>query len=189
MAMLDHEGITMIENRKPIVYEEGWVNPKDRRGNKTPYEPTILVRHNDILKLSALLYDLHSVTPSPRSIKRTWAKVIEEYTGDVCDPDEKIQACFDQAGAISFQEGFLNYSLDELRKILQSNMRRFKGIQCNMKKANKKLRAIIDEKITNNRVKPGGQCEIKTKYIRDKKRWFKPDSESALAWITVSEMP
>ena len=189
LEMLDTEGITLIENRNLQLYEEGWVNSVDGKGQPAKLSPTLLVSRDDLMKLIVLLTDLTEADPSPRRIRRVWSKTIEEFTGDVCNVDEKLRECFEQAGAVMLKSPVLRHSLDELAKMAATNIAQFREFRCGLKMARAKLSGILEEKKYRYTRTKGGECKIEAKHLGDRKYWYTPLTDMQLAWVPVDDMP
>ena len=189
MEMFDMEGITFIEGQQLRVYEEGWVNPADNKGQKSDFNPTLLVAQNDILKLIGLLVDIVDMDPTPRTIRKVWSKLIEDFTGDICNPDEKIQRCFDRAGVLTFKSDLLQYSLHESANNLQADFGKFKRLQCDLKLAKAKLSGILEEKEYEYSQESSPRCQIRKKYRKERRYWYTTLTNDRLAWIDANDMP
>ncbi|MCP4756896.1 MAG: VWA domain-containing protein [Proteobacteria bacterium] len=188
--MLESMDINLTDGQQIQLYQEGWINTKNRKRVGIDYEEAVLVRITSLQILMGSLMEMINSNPKPKTISKVWGKIISQYTGDICEPSLKIEKCLKQRGAIAFKSPMMNYSLSELGRMLQRQRKKFyRDIHCPLRATSYRLQGIIEEKQYNVERAPGKKCEYTAKHTGKRELWFAPDNKDRIAWLSASDLP
>lgn len=184
--------IAYLQNRNIAVknavdlYYEGWIDAEQTFS----YQTVVLVEYNKLLNLLTVMKSLINTKPTPKKIAKTWSRILSHLTGDKpCDAGQKLYKCLNQLKGIHFNLGILQYSLDELSKMLQSNRKRFAKLICEAKGKSAIISGVLEEK--DYKVNYGivsGNCKVTSKHLSQRRYWF-ITGDIRMGWIPLRNLP